>query len=675
MVAPALTYRPDIDGLRAVAVLSIVVFHAGPSILPGGFLGVDIFFVISGYLISLILLREQANGSFRFAAFYARRVRRLFPALLVVLVATLLAGAFALFADEYERLGQHAVYAIMFLHNFRLMDEAGYFDLASHAKPLLHLWSLSVEEQFYLAWPVTLVAVSRFRLHPAIVLAVVGMFSYGLAIHLVGRNPDAVYFNPLARAWELLMGAALAHWHHSNGAGALPGPVNSRAARDLLSLAGFALVFWALFSFDNTTAHPSPLVFAPLAGVVLIIASGAGALANRLLAMRPLVLVGLISYPLYLWHWPLISLTHIAESGSPPAWLVWIAAGLSIPLAWATYILVERPVRSSRRQSRAVAGLAGLMGLLLMAACIVVVADGLPDRRPVRYAKEAEAQMVREPATDEDCLGRFAQGEAPFYCRQTDNGGPLVGIIGDSHAHVLFTGVAELAAANGYGALLLGNSGCPPFDGAVTGRNAQERNECARKVETILGEIEREPRIAVVVVASRGPRYLTGAGYGPAEPPDDFPPIAAREADHSPVIRSPDDVFGAGLEATMTRLRDRGITGAYLLQLPELGVPARNCLKRPLEITGRGQGCEVPYVEYKERMSNYRSLIEGLRVYGEKIRMIDPEPVFCTTDHCSGFADGRLLYADDDHLSVAGSRQLAPLILRHLGVGSEAGYN
>ena len=185
----AVAYRADIDGLRAVAVLSVLVFHVAPSALPGGFLGVDIFFVISGYLISLILFREQADGRFRFGAFYARRIRRLFPALLIVLAATLAFGAFALFADEYGRLGRHAYDAIVFLLNFRLMGEAGYFDVTSNAKPLLHLWSLSVEEQFYLAWPMVLAG--GWRVDAGIAIAALDAVSLVFRIHLASGNPDA----------------------------------------------------------------------------------------------------------------------------------------------------------------------------------------------------------------------------------------------------------------------------------------------------------------------------------------------------------------------------------------------------------------------------------------------------------------------------------------------------
>jgi hypothetical protein len=203
-------YRPDIDGLRAVAVLAVVLNHAAPSFLPGGFLGVDIFFVISGYLISRIIFRELEEGSFRFSNFYARRIRRIFPALILVLLAVLAFGTFALFADEYAQLNRHAYWSAAFLENFRLMQESGYFDEAAHTKPLMHLWSLSIEEQFYLLWPLFLVLAWRTSKQGA-ALFILLLLSALYTFHIAIRDPETLYFQPFARAMELLLGAALAY--------------------------------------------------------------------------------------------------------------------------------------------------------------------------------------------------------------------------------------------------------------------------------------------------------------------------------------------------------------------------------------------------------------------------------------------------------------------------------
>lgn len=666
-MSSAVGYRADIDGLRAVAVLSVLAFHVAPSVLPGGFLGVDVFFVISGYLISLILLREQADGRFRFGAFYARRVRRLFPALVAVLVATLVFGGFALFADEYERLARHAYYAIAFVLNFRLMQEAGYFDVASSAKPLLHLWSLSVEEQFYLVWPVVLLGARRLRVDAGIVIVVLGVASLAFGAHLAARSADALYYHPLARGWELLVGAGVAWWHGRRG-GVLPAMLEPRSARNMLSVAGLLLIAWALFTFDEHALYPSVSMIAPLLGVAALIASGHGAIVNRALAAKPLVLVGLISYPLYLWHWPLLSFVRIAESGRPPGWLLLTAALLSVLLAWGTYAWIERPIRHGWARRRVVPVLIGAMLALVLASRVVIDSGGLPDRQAVRYARDAEAQMIREPRQDSSCLALFSGTDAPVYCRQSYPGERMIALIGDSHAHVLFPGVSELAASRGYGTLLLANSGCPPFDGAVTGRNAAERTACARSIEVILSAIERDRRLVAVVLASRGPQYLDGKGFGPAEANYNYPPIAERGGDGLATQASPSQVFARGLQATVDRLASRGLRVAYFLQVPELGVPAKDCLSRPLTLTRTREGCVVSYEVYRARMASYRRVIKSIRAVDQSLVVIDAERRFCSNGRCSGLQNGQLLYADDNHLSVAGSRMVAPFVLEALGL-------
>lgn len=655
------SYRPDVDGLRAIAVLAVLAFHVSPRLLPGGFLGVDVFFVLSGYLISLIVLREQAGGRFRFAAFYARRVRRLFPALAVVLLSVLGIGYFALFADEYERLAQHSFYAIAFLLNFRLMDEAGYFDVASHAKPLLHLWSLSVEEQFYLFWPVLLIALRRLRVTLGLAIVLLGAGSLVFAVVLAGRRPDALYFHPLARAWELLVGCALAWWHFSRGVDALPSLLQSRIARGVLAGIGLVALFWGLFALDEFLGHPHPLVLVPLSGVAAIIAAGPATAVNRFLSNRALVFVGLISYPLYLWHWPLLSYVRIAESGDPPAWLLWAAAVLSFVLAWATFVLVERPVRFGSRARRGVASLTAAMLLLALASRAIAIADGLPQRPAVRYAMNAEAMMQREPRQDDACTALFPAGQAPVYCRRVQGGERTIAVIGDSHAHVLFPGIADLAASSGRSTLLLANSGCPPFEGAVMGRNEREKEACASSIEKILSAVERQPNVDAVVIASRGPQYIDATGFGPVEAHYNYPPIAARDG-----RRSPARAFIEGLGATVRRLHTGGRVVAYVLQVPELGVPARDCLVRPLVLVSTRRGCSVDQAVFIDRMREYRSLVQALSAETGFLRVVDPAPALCTAGSCRGLDDDGLLYADDNHLSVLGSHRVAPIILKAL---------
>jgi peptidoglycan/LPS O-acetylase OafA/YrhL len=659
--APA--YRSDIDGLRALAVLSVLVYHVDPRILSGGFLGVDIFFVISGYLISLIVFRELAQGEFSFSHFYARRVRRLFPALIAVILACLVFGGFALFAQEYQRLGQHAVAAISFLLNFLLMREAGYFNLVSDAKPLLHLWSLSVEEQFYLVWPVLVLLAARVRLKTGVLLVALCVVSFVFALHLGQTRLDALYFHPLARFWELLFGAGLAYVHHRFGVDVLQDHLKWRWGQHLLSLGGLLAIGVAIWSFDSKTPHPSWPTLLPLLGAVALIASGPLAMGNRMLAFKPMVWVGLISYPLYLWHWPLLSFVRIMESGDPSSLMLWCGAGAAVLLAWGTYRFIERPLRFSPNSWAVLLGLFAGMGLMLVVAGVVWQTSGLPGRESVRHATDASALLKRETATDDLCRRGFAQNEAPVYCRLNASQGRLVAVVGDSHAHALYPGIAEKAAEWGYGALLLANSGCPPLSGTAWGRNEAEKSACAASIEKILSAIESDQRIAAVVLATRGPQYIDGTGFGPVEAHYNFPPLAAWGAG-SAGGHDAATVFELGLGKSVQRLERKNIPLVYLLQVPELGVPAHSCLERPLTLTGLNSGCGVARSVYESRMQVYRQRVERVAAQVPGIAVVDPLPVFCDGAQCAGIRGERLLYADDNHISLVGASEVAPLIFQ-----------
>jgi len=662
----ALKYRSDIDGLRALAVLSVVIYHVSPQRLPGGFLGVDIFFVISGYLISLLVLSDQANGTFSFADFYSRRIRRLFPALATVLLATLAFGAFALFADEYRRLGKHAAWAITFLVNFQFMNEAGYFDVVSDSKPLLHLWSLSVEEQFYVVWPALLVVLHRCRWPIGLIVGPLIAGSLVFAIYLSKSNLDELYFHPLARFWELMLGAALAYGHHRFRFEALPYQIHIPGVRHLLSLAGLAAICIAFFFTNAKNPHPGLSTLVPLLGVVALIASGGRSVVGRLLALKPMVWIGLISYPLYLWHWPLLSYVRIMESGSPPEALLWGGAGVAVLLAALTYRYIELPIRYALGVRQAVWGLGSTMMVLFVVSLSVLASNGFPDRSAVSHWKVAEAQMKRDPATDESCLSLFPIGDAPVYCRQHQPMEQMIAVVGDSHAHVLFPGISEIAASKGYGTILLANSGCPPLVGAVIGRNANEKIKCMHSIDRILNALDVDKRIVAVVLATRGPQYITGTGFGPVEANYNYPPIAAKEAIEGTSSLTPEEVFARGIRLFISRINQRGIPVVYLLQVPELGVPAQSCVRRPLTLTSSATGCQVSTKVHEERMRTYRALIANLELDQKLFLAIDPKPVFCDRTTCSGVRNDQLLYADDNHLSILGSKTVAPLILQSL---------
>ena len=375
-------YRPDIDGLRALAVAVVLIFHAFPSRLPGGFVGVDVFFVISGYLISGIILKAIAEGRFSYAHFYARRIRRIFPALTVVLAGVMVAGWFLLYADDYARLGRHAAAGAAFASNFAFWQESSYFDVAADLKPLLHFWSLGVEEQFYLVWPILLVTASRWRRGPLAATLAIGTMSFLIAIWTVRIDRTAAFYAPWNRFWELLAGATLACIEADAAFERLKQRVLSTAwLPELAAMLGLLAVGAGVWLIDSTRVFPGLWVLLPVGGTVLLILAGRRARVNRTILSQPIVVwIGLISYPLYLWHWPLLSFARIVEGGVPSASLRLTLLGVSVGLAWATYQAIERPVRFGSRVHAAVPALAIVMSLACAAGAVVYSYGGFIER-------------------------------------------------------------------------------------------------------------------------------------------------------------------------------------------------------------------------------------------------------------------------------------------------------
>ena len=333
-------YRADIDGLRAIAVLSVVGFHAFPNWVKGGFIGVDIFFVISGFLISSIILGSLDRNNFSFLEFYSRRIKRIFPALLIVLFACFIFGWFELFADEYKQLGKHIAGGAGFVANFTLWNESGYFDNTADSKPLLHLWSLGIEEQFYIVWPLLLWFAWRQRLNLLTIIIAIGVISFALNIATVNTDAVALFYSPQTRFWELLVGSTLAYITLYKQRRFL------QSTSNLQSFFGAALVAIAFLVINKEEAFPGWWAVLPTTGVALIISAGMNAWINRaVLSNRVLVWFGLISFPLYLWHWPLLSFARIVWSTIPSRGMRISAVIISIVLAWLTYQLIEKPIR------------------------------------------------------------------------------------------------------------------------------------------------------------------------------------------------------------------------------------------------------------------------------------------------------------------------------------------
>jgi peptidoglycan/LPS O-acetylase OafA/YrhL len=369
-------YRPDIDGLRALAIILVVVYHAFPAILPSGFIGVDVFFVISGYLISTIIYSAFKENGFSFSNFYLRRINRIFPALITVLIACFAIGWFTLLADEYKQLGKHIASGAGFISNLILWNESGYFDSASHAKPLLHLWSLAVEEQFYFIWPVIVWASWKFHLNLMVVAVSLALISFGVNIYQIYYfdNLATTFFLPHTRFWELMAGAILAQY-------TLKYPTLNTPMPNIQSALGLTLIFIGVASITSQTLFPGYWALLPVIGTVLFINAGSEAKINRLLFAHPIVVwIGLISYPLYLWHWPALVFARITTKGTPTASTQILAILCSLALATLTYLLIERPIRFGRHRKTKTAILCFLMLAVGFVGFNTYARDGLTFR-------------------------------------------------------------------------------------------------------------------------------------------------------------------------------------------------------------------------------------------------------------------------------------------------------
>ena len=481
---PNAQYRPDIDGMRAIAVVSVVLHHAFPDWIKGGFVGVDVFFVLSGYLISSIILSQLNKGKFSFPDFYARRVKRIFPALFLVLAVTSVLGWLWLTPSDLKQLGKHLAAGSTFLSNFAFWREAGYFDAASTTKPLLHLWSLAIEEQFYVFWPLAMYAVHRWRWNALRFIFLVLLVSFAINITLIREDATAAFYNPLARFWELMVGALLAamHIHHVGWKGLfrLPSAAGQPAQRppqppwrsNLMATAGLLLLLVVLARITPESRFPGTWALMPTVGTALLIAAGPQAWINRhILASKPFVWIGLISYPLYLWHWPFLAYAHV-QAGEAPAWTVqagWVA--LAVILAWLTFVLVETPIRFGRFNRRSTTiGLSILIGSIGIAGAVTHRNNGFDSRFPpiVRdMMSKGGKTAVTEGWRDGDCTLDFRVPASSYkaFCVETKR--PLVFVWGDSHAASLYPGFKALQDSGKYSFGLGERAGaiCPPVLG------------------------------------------------------------------------------------------------------------------------------------------------------------------------------------------------------------------
>lgn len=653
--ARAGTYRADIDGLRALAVIAVVLFHARLGSTSGGFVGVDIFFVISGYLITRLIDQDILVGRFSVARFYQRRVRRLFPALFVMLAASTVAAAILFVPGDFERFGRNMAGAAAFVSNIFLWEQGSYFESAE-VKPLLHTWSLAIEEQFYLVFPPLLLFL-RQRLPRYVVplLGALALASFVASIVMLAVAPSAAFYLPQYRIWELLCGSLLA-------LGAFPRLTNPYL-REFAGLAGIAMIVVAVTTYAETTAFPGAAALLPCLGTMLVIHSGEGGptAIGQVLASRPLVVIGLISYSVYLWHWPLIVFFtyYIIDEPTFAQSLLLLAASFVIgALSWRFIELpFRKPAGASSGDDRRV--LIRAAGAIMCAAALgatIYLARGFPDRFSPTVDTMADYALSQNPKADR-CGTIALQLEAHSPCTIGNPRRATQFLWGDSHAGALYGALEEIARAGPstvYGA----TPRCPPLLGVGTDADCIAGNQ--RRLDYVLAH----PEITTVILAARWSLYSRGRAtkYGPAENNADLPELRDASGRRYPQFTAEARRgLRTGLYTLVGRLLAAGKHVVLIYPVPEMGYDIPSTIAR---LTAEGRrpasfGTSERWYLHRQRYSI--PLLDGLGRHPNLTRVY-PDRALCPADRCLGFADGTPLYFDSHHLSIPGSRRLEPVL-------------
>lgn len=649
-MSETMRYRADIDGLRAIAVLAVLVYHARPGWMPGGFVGVDIFFVISGYLISGHLYRDALAGRMSYADFYARRVRRILPALMLVTGATIAFGLVCMTPLELRELGKEVAAALFGLSNVYYFTGANYFAPTADKHALLMTWSLGVEEQFYLLFPPLLMLLMKLRRVPPVWgLAALMALSFALSLWLTQTHAKAAFYLPFTRAWELGAGAliAVAEAHMRGGEARLPGRAGEAAG-----LGALALFAAAIACYDRSIAFPGLYALLPVAGAVLALIAG-GSWVNRvLLSAAPMRFVGKISYSLYLWHWPLFYALRLLglEPGGAAMPLV---LALLLLLAFLSWRFVEQPLRRRVLPRGAVLlRYAGAVTAMALVGAALWKADGVP-----RRLDEGARQIAGEAAQgrNSQCLALYGETAVrnPAACLPGGDApaAPPVILMGDSHANALAPALAQAARAAGRPFWHITKASCLPLaDHAedIPDRPAHYA-ECLAYQQAAYALVERHGRGATVLLAG----YWAAVREAPLRSPGH-----ATQGD-------PLAVLGDALAGSIARLRRAGAEPVVVADVPHLAfdpyerrvgalIPARRALATAL---GGDAGEQENVTRAGElRADPSRPIILQTAKAAPGVRLVDPYAALCAQGRCRYGDERALYYVDWQHLTPQGAR-------------------
>ncbi|WP_197431048.1 acyltransferase family protein [Aliiruegeria sabulilitoris] len=640
-------YRTDIDGLRALAILPVVLFHAGIPGFDGGFVGVDVFFVISSFLITTIIFRQLENGRFSLLDFYERRARRILPALTVMILATFIVGSLVLLPAEMAALGKSAVATVLFASNFHFAASQDYFAPAAELSPLLHSWSLAIEEQFYLLFPLLMLALLRFgRSVLKANLGLLAVASLLLVTLALPTRPDWAFYLLPFRAWEFAIGAVLA---------LLPArEIMTRWQADVLGAVGLGGILLPVAFYGPETAFPGLTALPPVLGAAAIILSGRHheTHVRKLLARHPMVWIGLISYSLYLWHWPVMALLRSIRGAVELPFHVGLSAAVfSVLLAALSYRFVERPFRrippAGHARKSTLALSAATLSLVAGLGGVLLLSDGAPWRLPGHVQAVAAAAKDTAPRRDA-CFGTLP---ADGLCRigaAPANGKADFLLWGDSHALAILPGLDKAARRAGLSGLFAGRSACLPVPGL---RRIPEDHACTELNQSVLAFLETRKDVPLVILSGRWTLSVEGTRFGEEAGHDiHLQKILRNGLPSAPTARNA-EVVEHTLGETVAAVRAHRRQVVILGPVPEPGwdVPVR--MARSALTFGRPTPEPLSRAAHVARSGRTESLLARVAGRDHGTRYISLSGVFCgefcrTTD-----ANGIPLYSDDDHLT------------------------
>lgn len=647
VVEHSLKYNKSLDGLRGVAIALVLLFHVWPGYFSFGYVGVDVFFILSGYLITKIIYTKLESNTFNFLEFYRNRIRRIFPAMIIVVFSSFALGYVFLFPYEFLELLKNLKSSLFFYQNIRLISEVGYWDIEAQLKPMVHFWSLSIEEQFYLLWPLMMWIIYKLKID-----IFKGLFLVSLCLMISPQFMEIdKFYHSLARFWELSLGGIVFSIEYKK-----------TFNRYIEKIAPFSIVIFLIavfFSFHNEEFSFYKTFLVTASTGLLVLSLSKKGLHTKILSSNVLVFLGLISYPLYLWHYVLISYLNILQFSQNE--VAFYGIFVSIFLSYVTYRYVEYYARGQKSYKFAFVlfifvifcGLA-LQGLRLH--------TNITKRAHLGINEQYEEQFERIDSTNieglsliQNILGYKPKNEY-VLATSSDVSKKYIAIIGDSHAYASYYGFSQVFKEYDYETILFANSSCPPYIEGAMGKNEKKLEICQHKINDIYSFLDKATFIKKIIFVTRGTSYATDKDFKFLNEIEfyighKFISFFKNKENYNQVKE-----FYKAVDKTFDYLQKKThMEVYYLLENPELGFSPRDYMDRPFVKVDNKLKNKLPFKSYENRQLEYRKNIKKIHSYYPHIQLLDNKSVFCDGDFCYSIIGDKMLYSDDDHLSKEGS--------------------